>query len=56
MKANLTDPASDRAVSTVIAYPYHIVLVPRQKLPVAPGTMWSLYNSEDKLLVQTKAS
>jgi len=55
LKVNLTDPPSDRAVSAVISYPYQLVLVSREKLPIAPETTWSVYDSEGKLLVQTKS-
>lgn len=54
LTVSLTNPPSDRLVSTVIAYPYHIVLVPREKLNLTPGTNWSVSTSEGKLLVQTK--
>lgn len=54
LSVSLTAPPPDRLVSTVIAYPYHIILVPREKLPLSPGTSWSAYTLEGKLLVQTK--
>ena len=55
LKVNLTDPPSDRAVSAVISYPYQLVSVSREKLSIAPETTWSVYDSEGKLLVQTKS-
>lgn len=54
LRVNLTKPAPSQMASTVIAYPYHIILVPREKLPVTSQTMWFVYDSENKLLVQTK--
>lgn len=53
IKVNVTEPAPDRVVSTVISYPYHIILIPREKLRVAPGIIWSVQTIGGKLLVQT---
>jgi hypothetical protein len=55
LRVNLTQPAPNQNVSDVITYPYHIVSVSREKLPIAPETTWSVYDSEGKLLVQTKS-
>jgi hypothetical protein len=51
---SLIEPAPDQAVSAVISYPYHLILLPREKLQVASGTTWTVYTSEGKLLAQTK--
>ena len=53
LAVNLTDPAPGQAVADVISYPYHIILLPREKLQVAPGT-WAMYDPEGKVLAQMK--
>ena len=55
LRVNLTQPAPNQNVSDVTTYPYHILSVSREKLPIAPETSWSVYDSEGKLLVQTKS-
>lgn len=52
IKVNLTDPSPERMVQPVISYPYQIILVPKEKLQVAPGTIWAVYTLENKLLTQ----
>jgi len=48
----ITKPAPGQNVSDVISYPYHIVLLPRERLKVTPGTIWSVYTQEGALLTQ----
>lgn len=53
LRVNLTDPAYGQNVSDIIAYPYHAVLVPKDRIPQTPGTNWAVYTLEGKLLVRT---
>ncbi len=54
LKVNLTQPAPGQNVSAAMAYPYDIVVIPRKKLPLVPGTNWAVHSSQGKLLVETK--
>lgn len=54
LTVNLTNRAADRLHSAIMSYPYHIVLIPREEIRVAPGTIWSVYATEGTLLVQSK--
>jgi hypothetical protein len=54
LTVDLTDPALGQDVSDVVSYPYHIILVPRDQLPMAPGTIWAVYDAEGSLLVETR--
>jgi hypothetical protein len=49
---NLTDPAPDQNVSAIESYPYHIILISKEQLPVAPRTLWAMYTSDGRLLAQ----
>lgn len=55
LTVDLTEPAPDEMFLTVIAYPYHIVLIPREKVAVAPQTVWAVYTAGGTLLTQTKS-
>jgi hypothetical protein len=50
---SLQHPANAQ-VEDVVSYPYHIILVPRDQLPMAPGTIWAVYDAEGSLLVETR--
>ncbi len=54
LTVNLTDPAPDQAVLPVISYPYHIILLKKEELNLAPGTIWAVHTPDDTLLAQTR--
>ncbi len=54
LKVNLTDPDPDQMVAQVISYPYHIITAPKEFLPIAEGTTWSVSTSEGRMLTRTR--
>ncbi len=54
IKVNLTDPSPERMVQPVISYPYQIILVPKGKLQVAPGTIWVMYDLKSSEIAKIK--
>jgi hypothetical protein len=54
LTVDLTNPAPGQNVSDEVSYPCHIILVPREQLPMAPGTIWAVYDTEGSLLVETR--
>ena len=49
----LTDPDPAQNVSDVITYPYHVVRVPRDRVPDTSGMVWAVYATDGTLLAET---
>lgn len=52
LKVNFTNPSPDQMVTQVISYPYHIILIPREKLDTPE--IWAMYDEKGGLLAQIK--
>jgi hypothetical protein len=50
--ARLTAPGAGQMVADVIAYPYHLIAVPRDQIPDALGTRWTAVTPDGVLLVE----
>jgi hypothetical protein len=53
LRVRLTDPVPGQNVSDVITYPYHIVLLPRERLEHGPETHWTVTTLDGKVLLHT---
>ena len=47
-----TRPAPDSVAATVLSYPFHLVLIPRDQLSPAPGTGWEVHERSGALLTR----
>ncbi len=54
IKVNLTDPSPGQMAQPVVSYPYHVIRIPKEKLKVANGTTWIVYDQNDSELMNIK--
>jgi hypothetical protein len=52
--AHLSEPNPDYMVAAVIAYPYHIITIPKSDFQPGQTSVWKLYDTEVTLLAETK--
>jgi hypothetical protein len=52
--AHLSEPNPDYMVAAVIAYPYHIITIPKSAFQPGQTSVWKLYDTEGTLLAETK--
>jgi len=50
----LTTPTPDQMVDQVISYPYDVVVMAKEELPVAMGTVWLMQTVDGVLLTRTR--
>jgi hypothetical protein len=52
--AHLSEPNPDHMVAAVIAYPYHIITIPKSDFQPGQTSVWKLYEKEGILLAETQ--